>query len=211
MKRTPPRIGKSDPTTTLPTNQNAPHQLRQVYEPAVEATLSRRKRLSTRARIAARRAACDFRGRRRQAFDGIRSVRGLTTLLADEFGIQKSSLWPFFVSSPFKLCFLRPPISLRFFRERAMSIPGDRLPAMKRFWVGFALGVVLTLFVALLLLLLGSRQGGADTVSRLAVRNGRFSPPFPAAASGGDLHVAVGGKLENDVLFTRGVKCSASR
>jgi hypothetical protein len=75
---------------------------------------------------------------------------------------------------------------------------------MKRFWVGFALGVVLTLFVALLLLLLGSRQGGADTVSRLAVRNGRFSPPFPAAASGGDLHVAVGGKLGNDVLFTRG-------
>ena len=76
---------------------------------------------------------------------------------------------------------------------------------MKRFWVGFAFGIVFTVSVAALCLFLGSRGSRSiNTTSQITVRNGRYAPPLPGAADGGNLHVAVGGKLGSDVLFSRG-------
>ena len=73
---------------------------------------------------------------------------------------------------------------------------------MKRFLAGFFSGIVFTIAVSVVWLFVASRTA-APPSPPISVRNGRYSPPFPQAAAGGDLHVALGGKLGHDVVFSR--------
>ena len=71
---------------------------------------------------------------------------------------------------------------------------------MKRFWLGFALGIVFTIAVAAVGYFVIMPRIVAPAVG---VRNGRPFPPNPQEAVGGDLRVALGGEHGDAVVFTR--------
>ena len=76
---------------------------------------------------------------------------------------------------------------------------------MKRFWLGFAVGIVFMIAAGAVWLFVVPRFIHPPG-SPITVRNGRPFPPDPQLASGGDLRIALGGEHGDVVVFTRGTE-----